>query len=94
MDERAIKRLLVIIAASIIAIMLLKAMLTNTAIKLNKAVAEKKQAVSAKLPAEQQSPTLPPAAATIETPAAVVETTKMDTPASSPAASSVNETRF
>jgi hypothetical protein len=46
MDERALKRLLVIVAVSIIAIMLFKTMMSNTIINLNKAAADKKQAAA------------------------------------------------
>jgi hypothetical protein len=46
MDERVIKRLLVILAASIVAIFIFKAMMTNTITKLNKAADEKQQAAA------------------------------------------------
>lgn len=90
MDERAIKRLLVIIVASIIAIMVFKASLTKTIINLNKAAAEKKQAASAKLSATPQAPTPLIETPIIETPAvsAVTEVSTLDLRASS----SVNET--
>lgn len=68
MDERTIKRLLIMVAASIIAIMLLKMGLTKTYITLNKAAA-KKLAAAAK-PSETQ-PTSPAASETVETPAAL-----------------------
>jgi hypothetical protein len=57
MDERAIKRLLVILAASIVAIFIFKAMMTNTIVKLNKAAEEKQQA--AEKPAVVQMETNP-----------------------------------
>lgn len=95
MDERAIKRLLIMVVVSIIAILVFKKILTKTAINVNKAVVEKKQAASAKPPTVQQAPSPSPAPAIIESPAAssVTEATTMDTPASSPAASSVSEVR-
>jgi flagellar basal body-associated protein FliL len=43
MDERALKRLLLILVASIIVIMLAKFMLSQTFTNLNKAAVEKKQ---------------------------------------------------
>jgi hypothetical protein len=89
MDERTLKRLLIMVAVSIIAIVLFKTMLVKTAVKVNKAIVEKKQATSAKPPAEQQAQTPPPAA----TASAVVGTTTMDTLASSHATSSVSEAR-
>jgi hypothetical protein len=46
MDERAIKRLLVIVAISIIVIMLFKTMMTRTIVNLNQAVAEKRRAAA------------------------------------------------
>lgn len=44
MEKRQIKRLLILVALSIVIIMALKKVLTETAVSLNKAVAEKKQA--------------------------------------------------
>lgn len=43
MDERALKRLLLILVVSIIVIMLAKLMLTKTLTNLNRAAVEKKQ---------------------------------------------------
>jgi flagellar biosynthesis/type III secretory pathway M-ring protein FliF/YscJ len=54
MDERALKRLLVMVAVSIIAIFLFKAMMSNTIVNLNRAAAEKKQAAPAS-PAAQKT---------------------------------------
>jgi hypothetical protein len=51
MDERALKRLLLILVASIIVIMLAKFMLSKTLTNLNKAAVEKKQTA-----ARQQTP--------------------------------------
>lgn len=65
MDERAIKRLLVIVAISIIAIVLFKTMMTKTIVNLNKAAAEKKQVA-----AQQAATPASDAAMIIETPAA------------------------
>ena len=92
MDERTQKRLLIIVAASIAAIMLIKVVLTKTYTALNKAADEKKQAAIAKHPTP------------IQTSAAPTTTTKTDVPPASPsleeaipagssAASSVTETR-
>ena len=89
MDERALKRLLVIIAISIIAILLFKAMMSNTIVNLNRVAAEKKQASP---PATQQE-AMPVSDAAIiaETPAASAagEAAPLDVPA----ASGVNEAR-
>lgn len=91
MDERAIKRLLIILVASIIAIVLLKLGLTKTYTTLNRAAAEKKQAAAATSSAMQPAPVPPATAEIIETPATSSpgETTTADLPASS----SVSETR-
>jgi flagellar basal body-associated protein FliL len=91
MDERTIKRLLIILVASIIAIMLLKLGLTKTYTTLNKAAAEKKQTAAPKSSAPQQAPAAPATAEIIETPAtsSVFEATASDLPG----ASSVDETR-
>lgn len=86
MNERAIKRLLFIIVASIVAIFLFKVVLTKTIVGLNKATADKKQAAVAKLPASQRVPAPPAdAGATTEAPetSAVGAVTKLDSPASS-----------
>jgi hypothetical protein len=73
MDERAIKRLLVIVAISIIAIMLFKTMMTRTIVTLNQAAAEKRRAAAR-----------PPVALPETTPASdAAGVTKM--PAASPA---------
>ncbi len=70
MDERTLKRLLIIVAASIMIIWAFKSMMLKTAVSLNKVAAEKKQAAAA-TPAPQQDAT-PEADATnvVETPAA------------------------
>jgi len=47
MDERTIKRLLVIVGVSLIAIFIFKSMMSKTIVNMNKAVAEKKQAAPA-----------------------------------------------
>lgn len=65
MDERAIKRLLVIVGISLIAIVLFKTMMTRTIVNLNKVAAEKNQSTAAA--------SVPPASDTaivIESPAA------------------------
>ena len=91
MDERAIKRLLIILAASLIAIWIFKTMLSKTIVNLNKAAVEKKQAT--KLPATQEAtpPFFDATAIVPETPAAsAVGAVTMMEPS---AASSVSETR-
>ena len=90
MDESKLKRLLIILAVSIIAIMVIKKALTKAYTNLNNAAAIKRQAASAQ-PSAPQPALAPPAAATTESPASssVVETTT----AESPASSGVNETR-
>ncbi len=55
MDERALKRLLIIVVASIIAIFLFKAMMSNTIVNLNRAAAEKKQAAVNKPAGKQEA---------------------------------------
>jgi uncharacterized protein (UPF0333 family) len=67
MDERTLKRLLIIVAASIILIWVFKSMMLKTAVSLNKVAAEKKQAAAA-----PQYDSTPEADVTnvIETPAA------------------------
>ncbi len=67
MDERAIKRLLVILAISIIAIFLFKAMMTNSIVNLNKAAVEKKQAAVRPPAAQQEEPPVSGAAIVVET---------------------------
>ncbi|ADE12238.1 hypothetical protein [Sideroxydans lithotrophicus] len=54
MNERAIKRLLAIVAVSLVAIWLFKSMMSRTIISLNKVAVEKKQA-AAKQSAERQA---------------------------------------
>lgn len=54
MDERALKRLLAIVAASLIAIWLFKSMMSRTIVNLNKVAVEKKQA-AVRLSAERQA---------------------------------------
>lgn len=46
MDERTLKRLLIIVAASILLIWAFKTMMLKTAVSLNKVAAEKKQATT------------------------------------------------
>lgn len=84
MDERAIKRLLIILVASLIAIALLKMGLTRTYTTLSKAAVEKKQA-AARPPAPVQAPAPSSAAEITEPPAAssVEEANTADLPASS-----------
>ena len=67
MDERAIKRLLVILAISIIAIFLFKAMMTNSIVNLNKAAVEKKQVAVRPPAAQQEEPPVSGAAIVVET---------------------------
>lgn len=67
MDERAIKRLLVMVALSLIAIWIFKSMMSKTIVNLNRAAVEKKQAV---VPAPQQEISPASDVAIIETPAA------------------------
>ena len=87
MDERTIKRLLIILAISIIAIVVIKVMLTKTYTKLSDAAVAKKQAAEAAKSSTQE----PPATETIDIPAAssAGEVTTQD----SPAASAVSEAR-
>jgi hypothetical protein len=83
MDERAIKRLLVIVAMSLIAIWLFKSMMSKTIISLNKVAVEKKQA-AVRLFAERQAATsASDAAMTVEEPAAsaVGENAALESPA-------------
>ena len=57
MEERVIKRLLIILAVGIIAIIIFKVMLTKTYSNLNDAVIAKKQAAeAAKTSAQEQMP--------------------------------------
>lgn len=80
MNERAIKRLLIIFAVSLIAIFLVKTVISKTIINLNKVAAEKKQE-TIKPPAELQTAATSSDAAIIpETPAAstVVEAAPLE----------------
>ena len=82
MEERVIKRLLVILAVSIIAIVVIKVMLTKTYSNLNDAVLAKKQAAeAAKASTQEQTPS----AEVIDTHAAsgVGETMAAELPVSS-----------
>jgi hypothetical protein len=56
MDERAIKRLLVILAVSIIALFLFKAMMIKSIGNLGKAAAEKKHAAAVPPVAQPEAP--------------------------------------
>lgn len=83
MNERAIKRLLFIIVASIVAIFLFKVVLTKTIVGLNKVAADKKAVAVAKLPTSRQAK-IPAggAGAMIEAPAvSAVGATTLDSPA-------------
>lgn len=62
MNERAIKRLLVILAVSIVAIFIFKAMMTNTIAKLSKAADEKQQAVAKPAVVQMETNPVPDAA--------------------------------
>jgi hypothetical protein len=70
MDERAIKRLLVIFAVSIIAIFIFKAMMTNSIVNLNKAAAEKQKAAAKPSVVQPEPPPVSDVVNVIETPAA------------------------
>jgi len=85
MDERTVKRLLIITVASIIAIVLIKVALTKTYTKLNNAATVKKQAESA------QQQTAQPPAEIIDAPA--TSSVEEAPTAELPAASSVSETQ-
>jgi len=61
MDERAIKRLVIVLVASIIAIFVLKTMLLKTADRVGKAAAEKKQAALPRPAPGDQTPAPAPA---------------------------------
>lgn len=60
MDESKIKRLLIIVAISIVVIMLIKTVMIKTAVKVNQATTEKKLSAKGKTPEEtplsQQKP--------------------------------------
>lgn len=62
MDERSIKRMAIMVAVSIIVIMLLKAALLKTAIKVNAAREDKVAMEKAKAAAPPPEPMAPPAA--------------------------------
>lgn len=70
MDERTIKRLLIILASSIFAIVLIKVALIKTYTSLNKAAAVKKQTASVNSTSTQKATTPPAVLEKIETPAA------------------------
>lgn len=88
MEERTLKRLLIILAISIIVILLIKVALTKTYSQLNDASVAKKQAAAAK-PTTQE---LVPLANEPNDPAAA-SSIGQDTSQESPANSGVNETR-
>lgn len=69
MDERTLKRLLIIVAASILIIWAFKTMMLKTAVSLNKVAAEKKQpAAATPIPPQDVAPASDVSNA-IETPA-------------------------
>jgi hypothetical protein len=88
MEERVIKRLLIILAVSIIAILLIKVALTNTYSNLNDAAIAKKQAAEAAKVSTQEPA---PASEVIDTQptSGVGETVTVEIPA----ASGVSEAR-
>jgi hypothetical protein len=89
MDERALKRLLVIVALSLIAILLFKAMMSNTIVNLNRAAAEKKLVAP---PAAQEEVTpVSDAVIVVETP--VASAVGEINPLEVPVVSGVNEAR-
>lgn len=91
MDERAIKRLLIIFGVSLIAIFLVKTVISRTIINLNKIAAEKKQD-AIKPPAERQAATpASDAAIILESPA--VSTVVGAAPLEPLSASGVGEVR-
>lgn len=69
MDERSIKRLLIILAVSIIAIFVFKAMMTNTIVNLNKAAAERRQAAIRPPVSQLEAVPVSDGAIVVETPA-------------------------
>lgn len=71
MDERTLKRLLIIVAASILLIWAFKTMMLKTAVSLNKVAAEKKQAATTMPAPPQDVVPAPDVANVIETPAAL-----------------------
>ena len=88
MDERVIKRLLIILSISIVAIMLIKVALTKTYSHLNDVALAKKQATEAAKTATQEQ-TTPTEATDIHAISGVGETVSAEMPATS----GVNETR-
>ncbi|HEU0189562.1 MAG TPA: hypothetical protein VFQ97_06140 [Gallionella sp.] len=70
MDERTIKRLLIILAASIFAIVLIKVALIKTYTTLNKAADVKKQTAAVNSASTQRAATPPAVLEKTETPAA------------------------
>lgn len=70
MDERTLKRLLIIVAASILIIWAFKSMMLKTAGTLNKAAAENKQAAAATPAPQQDSTSEADVKNAVETPAA------------------------
>ncbi len=91
MDERTLKRLLIIVAASILIIWVFKSMMLKAAVSLNKVAAEKKQAAAATPTPQQDATPEADVAHVIETPAASAprEVVTLE----SPAASGVGEGR-
>jgi len=88
MEERLIKRLLIILAVSIIAIIVIKVMLTKTYAHLNEVALTKKQAVEA-AKASTQEQTLAPEVIDTHAISGVSETITAEVPISS----GVGETR-
>jgi hypothetical protein len=86
MDERALKRLLIIVAIGIAAIFIFKSMMSKTIINLNKVAVEKKQ-TSATQPVPQPDilPTASDSVTLVDVPAAsgVGEVSMLETPAAS-----------
>ena len=83
MDERTIKRLLVIVGVSLIVIVLFKTMMTKTIINLNRVAAEKNQSATVTSGAGQA--VVPGTTTTVDTPAAssVGESVALETSATS-----------
>lgn len=83
MDERAIKRLLIIVAVSLIAIWLFKSMMSRTIVNLNKVAVEKKQAATRLSTQRQAAIAVSGAATTADDPAAsaVEEGATLESPA-------------
>lgn len=70
MDERTLKRLLIIVVGSIVLIWAFKSMMLKTAVTLNKAAAEKKQAADTTPSPQQDSTPESDVMNAVETPAA------------------------